>query len=46
MANILMYQNWVNENRIFEEDLSLYIDWKGKWTRKFNHNKYDAKGWK
>jgi hypothetical protein len=46
MANILMYQNWLNENQIFEEDLSLYIDWKGKWTRKFNHNKYDAKGWK
>jgi len=46
MANILMYQNWLNENRIFEEDLSLYIDWKGKWTRKFNHNRYDAKGWK
>ena len=46
MANILMYQNWLNENRIFEEDLSLYIDWKGKWTRKLNHNKYDAKGWK
>jgi len=41
-----MYQNWLNENRIFEEDLSLYIDWKGKWTGKFNHNKYDAKGWK
>jgi hypothetical protein len=46
MANILMYQNWLNENRIFEEDLSLYIDWKGKWTRKFNHNKYNEKGWK
>ena len=46
MANILMYQNWLNENRIFEEDLSLYIDWKGKWTRKFKHNKYDAQGWK
>jgi hypothetical protein len=30
MANILRYQTWLNENQIFEEDSSLYIDWRGK----------------
>ena len=29
MANILMYQNWVNENRIFEEDLVFISTGKG-----------------
>ena len=29
MANILMYQNWLNENLIFEKNNSLYTDWKG-----------------
>jgi hypothetical protein len=29
MSNILRYQAWLNENRIFEDD-SLYIDWRGK----------------
>ena len=35
MANILRYQNWLNENRIFEEDNSLFIDWRGKLSGKF-----------
>jgi hypothetical protein len=37
MANILRYQNWLNENRIFEDDAdpSLYIDWKGKMSGPF-----------
>ena len=29
MANILMYQNWLNENRIFEKDLFFISTVKG-----------------
>ncbi len=46
LAQDLVIKSLKLDSLIFEEDLSLYIDWKGKWTRKFNHNKYDAKGWK
>jgi hypothetical protein len=35
MAQILRYQNWLNENRIFEAD-DLFINWKGKLTGPFN----------
>lgn len=35
MAQILRYQNWLNENRIFEADESLFIDWRGKLSGKF-----------
>ena len=35
MANILRYQNWLNENRIFEADESLFIDWRGKLSGPF-----------
>ena len=35
MANILRYQNWLSENRIFEQDASLFIDWRGKLSGKF-----------
>jgi hypothetical protein len=35
MANILRYQTWLNENRIFEADDSLFIDWRGKLSGKF-----------
>ena len=35
MAQILRYQNWLNENQIFEAD-DLFINWKGKLTGPFN----------
>jgi hypothetical protein len=35
MSNILRYQTWLNENRIFEADSSLFIDWKGKLSGAF-----------
>lgn len=37
MANILRYQNWLNENRLFEDELdpTLYIDWNGKMSGPF-----------
>jgi len=35
MAQILRYQNWLNENKIFEADESLFIDWRGKLSGKF-----------
>jgi len=35
MANILRYQSWLNENRIFEADESLFIDWRGKLSGTF-----------
>ena len=35
MSNILRYQTWLNENRIFEADESLFIDWRGKLSGTF-----------
>ena len=35
MANILMYQNWLNENLIFEKNNSDYTDWKGSRSGQF-----------
>ena len=31
-----MYQNWLNENLIFEKDNGLYVDWKGSLAGKFS----------
>jgi hypothetical protein len=35
MAQILRYQNWLSENKIFEQNDSLFIDWRGKLSGKF-----------